>query len=375
MKIGYMYGFEAYPPTAGNHRHAFELIQGFTRAGHKVRVVNDATMLGVKNFITHELDAFLADIDILYLRLDARDLYQSLFARAILRCTVPIVWEVNAPANETLAYSWLGGRVDLKAESLSRSIRRWMHATRKYPSIWREEYVRKKLSKKTAAHICVTSALRSYAQLSLKSKNAILIPNGGSPLTLEFISENSIANPKFTVLYTGSAIYPWQGLPYINETAKLADRQKLDIEFLFCVRQTTDYLPKGPNIRILEGLPHSEILRHICRADVCLALYPDYPWSKWGLHNSPMKLFEYFSCGAATITSNLGQMKELFSDHRVTLLTSNTPEDILAQIIRLQTNPELKSTLGTNAYGLVMEDMNWAEVTRKTLEVFDAVTS
>ena len=109
-----MYNFEAYPPRGGNHVHAMELALGFTRCGHSVFTVDDPTMPGVTNFDSKAegLRAFVECIDILYIRVDARFLMHW---DALKNCMKmidekPVVWEINSPANEALAYSWLSGK-------------------------------------------------------------------------------------------------------------------------------------------------------------------------------------------------------------------------------------------------------------------------
>lgn len=374
MIIAYVYEFQAYPPKGGNHRHAYELVQGFLARSHTVRVMNDPLMPGAENYSYHQIQEFLQGIDILYVRVDARPLKNSIFEKLVSICEVPVVWEVNAPANETLAYSWLGDKHTLQKETIYRVAKRYLHAYRKYPGIYFEEQTRKSLSKKVHKHICVTSALEKYATTQLGAKSTIVIPNGGNPILNHVAAykdkENTRKKTPFTVLYSGSALYPWQGLNYINDVTHKALKDHPDIQFIFCVPEYSEKIIHRINTKILIGLPHKDILDQIARADVCLALYPEYTWSPWGTHNSPMKLFEYFSCGAATITSNTGQMKELFAGKEITLLTENKPEDILHNILKIKDDPQLKCRLSSNAHKLIITEMNWENVVEKTLSTF-----
>lgn len=366
-----MYELQVYPPRGGNHRHAYELVSGFIANSHDVRVLNDPTVPGVTNFPHDQLDSFLEGADILYVRVDARPMRNTLFAEAIKQAKCPVVWEVNAPANEALAYSWLGGKIDLRRESPARKLRRFVHALRQYPRIYFEESTRKSLSKKVFAHICVTRALADYAKIGLNARFTLVNPNGGNPLPRSTSTEEGAEDRRFTVLYSGSAMYPWQGLHFLNEVTARALEQEPEIHFVFCVSSHPEAIIQRANTTIHVGLPHDQILQKIGLADVCVALYPDYPWSPWGLHNSPMKLYEYFACGAATITSNLGQMKDLFTERNVSLLTENTPEAILTNIQKIKHDPALKKQLKENAYRLITEEMGWDQVIAKTLKVFE----
>jgi glycosyltransferase involved in cell wall biosynthesis len=371
MIIAYMYELQVYPPSGGNHRHAYELISGFIGKSHQVRVLNDPTVTGATNFPHEQLEQFLDGADILYVRIDARPMKNTIFEKAMKQARCPVVWEMNAPANESLAYSWLSGKLDLRQESVFRRLKRFVHALRKYPGIYLEESTRKSLSKKVSTHICVTRALAEYSRVRLSARSTLVNPNGGNPLPPGSLARETPENGPFTVLYSGSAMYPWQGLHFLNEVTARALEQEPEIQFVFCVSSRPDVIIQRANTTIHVGLPHDQILQKICSSDVCIALYPDYPWSPWGLHNSPMKLYEYFGCGAATITSNLGQMKDLFTGRNVTLLTENTPDAILANIQKLKRNPSMKKQLQENAYRLITEEMSWDRVVDKTLNVFE----
>ncbi|MCH8532318.1 MAG: glycosyltransferase family 4 protein [Saccharospirillum sp.] len=372
MIIAYIYDLNINPPKGGNQRHAFELVSGFLHAGHTVRVLNDPSMEGVENYREHELTQFMSGIDVLYIRIDARPVRGSIFEHATLSSDAPVVWEVNAPFNETLAYSWLGGQVDLTPESLLKRIKRRIHATRKLPGIYREEKCRKALSKKVAAHICVTDALKQYVTQQLAARKAVTIPNGGKVIPPESLPEKT-PNKQFTVLYSGSSLYPWQGIQYLNEVTRMAEAEGCDIAFQFFVPNHPESIADRSNVSVEVGKPYNELLANIRQADLCVALYPEFFWSPWGLHNSPMKLYEYFSLGKATLTSNLGQMRELFTGKEITLLSNNDPRAILTNILAIKNDPMLQHRLEENAYRVVKEEMNWSSNVKKTLSIFKDV--
>ena len=160
MRIGYLYNFKAYPPKGGNHVHALELTQGFIRHGHTVSVIDDETMPGTTNFGKNfeELKNFIENIDVLYIRIDARPCRKWTMMTECIQMAkgLPIILEINSPANETLAYSWLGNKSSSRKESIIRQTRRWIHATRKLPSIWFEERHRRRMANHVSAAICVS---------------------------------------------------------------------------------------------------------------------------------------------------------------------------------------------------------------------------
>ena len=144
MRIGYLYGFRAYPPRGGNHTHVYQLVTRFLAAGHSVATIGEPDVPGSHGYPGTRLGIgqFLDSIEILYVRVDGNPLIRDAAKQAcILKARMPIVWEINAPANEALAFSWLGrkavrqGRISLIVDR----IRRWAHAERQMPAIMFEE--------------------------------------------------------------------------------------------------------------------------------------------------------------------------------------------------------------------------------------------
>jgi glycosyltransferase involved in cell wall biosynthesis len=373
-----MYKMHIYPPKGGNHVHAMELVQGFLKAGHQVCVVEDPTMPGVTNFAgssTEDLQAFIDNIDVLYIRIDARYLgeWPEVAICMEMAGSRPIVWEINSPANETLAFSWLGGRrLDVK-ESWFNRLKRWVHATRKMPGINREESLRRNLAKRVDSAICVSTALSDYAVKTLGIADATVLPNGGPLISEEEVTQRRskrLSEQLFTVFYSGSAIYPWQGLDYLAQVIELARNRAPDMKFLLAVNQNTEFLPEGDNVEIRQGLNREEILDAICSSDVCVALHPDYPWSPYGFHNSPMKLFEYMACMTPVVTSNRGQMAEVVAHGENGLLVDDSPASILKQLIVLKNDPRLRNYIAYNGWLTISNGQSWNDNVRITLSIF-----
>jgi len=377
MKIGYIYNLQAYPPRGGNHAHVVELVQGFISSGYEVSVVDDPSMPGVSNFkgVPAGLERFINDIDLLYVRIDGRFLRQWDVLDKCMRLKGhrPVIWEINAPANETLAFSWLGGKTGSDGgEGFLRRIKRALHALRKQPAIHREESYRRSLAKNVSAAICVSSALGRYAKEGLGIEETVVLPNGGPLISKGEIlhrRQKREENQAFTVLYTGSAMYPWQGLNYLSGAIALAEHDAPDIKFVLAVNQRTDTLPASANVEIVEGLDREQILDAICAADACVALHPEYFWSKWKFHGSPMKLFEYMGCMSPVVTSNLGQMREIINDGVDGLLCENEPRDILRKLIFLRDNPDKAENIGKKGWENIQAGLSWRENTEKTLAV------
>jgi len=377
VRIGYMYKMHAYPPKGGNHVHALELVQGFLKRGHEVCVHEDPGMPGATNFSgssESDLKSFVNSIDVIYIRIDARYLSEWPEVGVCMEMAGerPVVWEINAPANETLAFSWLGGRKLGARESLLKQAKRWFHAALKKPGIRREEQLRRSLASRVDTAICVSSSLRDYACGMLGISDARVLPNGGPLITEEEINKRRAEreSDNFTVFYSGSAIYPWQGLDYLARVIELARNRAPDIRFVLAVNQRTEFLPTGQNVEIRQGLDREGILDAICNSDACVALHPDYPWSPYGFHNSPMKLFEYMACRTAIVTSNRGQMREVINHGINGMLVSDEPEDILDKLLELKENSTLRESVAFGAWKTINHGCSWEDNVKFTLDTF-----
>lgn len=379
MRIGYLYDLEVFPPKGGNHRHVLELVEGFLASGHSVLVVDDSTLPGVTNYknTPAELSDFIENIDVLYVRIDARFTrqWQVLTDSMSLLGSQPVIWEINSPANENLAYSWLGGKIATsnKKEGFIRILRRWFHALRQSPGIWLEGRHRRQLSKNVTAAICVSEAVGRYASNELKIDDVLVLPNGG-PIVAEseIIQRRQRRQRKeFTVLYSGSAIYPWQGLNYLSQVIKLAATAAPDITFVLAVNQKVPALSSSGNVVIMEGLSQEEVRDAICAADVCVALIPEWPWSKYGFHGSPTKLFEYMAFMVPVVTSNHSQMRDIINDGEDGLLTENKPKNILEKLLYVKNNPECAQRIGKQAWLKIQTEFNWQHNVAETLAVFE----
>lgn len=371
---------QAFPPKGGNHVHAIELTQGFVDAGHEVFVLDDPAMPRVTSLDSNDsegLKLFVSSIEILYVRIDARSLKEwPMLAKCMtLVGDIPIVWEINSPANEWLAFSWLGGRqLSPEGDQLDSSLKRaqrWVHAARNYPKVWMEESYRRSLAPGVSAAICVSSAVGQYAK-DLGIRNVSILPNGGPLLSSAEIAlrGRKKSTDRFTVFYSGSAIYPWQGIDYLAEVIRLAAVDAPDIRFVLAVNQRTELVPDLPNVEVLEHLNREEILDAICTADACVAVHPQYTWSKYGFHNSPMKLFEYMACMRPVVTSNHGQMAELIRHGEDGLLCENNPRKILSQLLWLRDNPQRAEKMGKATWLRIQEEFSWNHVVGRTLELF-----
>jgi len=170
-------------------------------------------------------------------------------------------------------------------------------------------------------------------------------------------------------------MYPWQGLNFLTPAIKLAAEIAPEITFVLAVNQRIDTLPSTKNVVVKESLNREQILDEICSADLCVAFHPEYFWSKWGFHGSPMKMFEYMACSSTVLASNIGQMKDLLTHGESGLLCANNPDDILKQIMYAKDNPKVIQKIATNGWQKIQNEFSWENNVRTTIGKFTSLIS
>lgn len=383
MKIAHIYNFNVHPPVGGNHLHAYQLGRRFAAAGHELLTLGDPTMPGARAYprTPRGFRELQTDADLIYVRIDGnRLLDDEVVSTGLATDRAPTVWEINAPANEALAYSWLGGGrtpQDRPFLRLFDRVKRTSHALRVMLRVLPEQRLRRRLARRADAAICVSEGLGRYARQELAISNVLVLPNGSDP-ELNHPGRTPASLPDrfeehLKVLYAGSPIYPWQGLDVIEEVIRMQQGRSIPMVFLLLLNQRTSSIPDGENVHLLDTVPYEEVARYLNAADVCLAIHPDYPWSPWGFHNSPMKLFDYMSCARTVLASRVGQMKDVIRDGENGILCDHTPEDVLGKLEFLAGRPDLRRRMGAAARRDVLDQYNWDSIANRSLALFESV--
>jgi len=113
-------------------------------------------------------------------------------------------------------------------------------------------------------------------------------------------------------------------------------------------------------------LPFEELPWYLGCADLFVLPFPDtiYNRGRW-----PNKIGDYMSIGRPTISNPYGDIKSVFDEDQVGLLSDCNPEDFAQKIINILENPSLASQLGKNARWVAENKYNW-KVLIKRLEEF-----
>ena len=118
---------------------------------------------------------------------------------------------------------------------------------------------------------------------------------------------------------------------------------------------------------ILTGfLPYEELSWYLGCADLFLLPFPDkvYNVGRW-----PNKICDYMSLGRPTITNAVGDIKILFEEHDIGLISRWDHVDFAEKIIYLLEHPQISKKLGDNARDLAVTEFDW-KILIKKLEQF-----
>ena len=351
MKIGFFYP-PYYPLGSGASVHGYHLVKGLKKRGHQILSCLGDENPDCLNFERTKAGAIKVAMqaDILYIRIDTISfLKKATLLKLVRPFSLPVVWEVNAPTEELHASFPPGEKRDKIVQT--------------------ENLKRKSLAKFVSAGIGVSETLKTYIRDFLSIKKAYSIPNGSDPK--HFSSDKIVSTPlihlekKFKIIWTGNA-NPWQGIELIVETAKKMEKTHPDTIFIIVTNDSKWTFPVLKNILVLRGVPYTDIPSYIAAADVCLCLYKEHKWHKYGFYNSPLKLFDYMASKKPVIASDMGQISTIINDGVNGLLVDSNIDSIVSKIIDLKTNSQKREYLSNNAHKDIINYYNWDRVAEQT---------
>jgi len=323
-------------------------------------------MLGVANPLPGELRRILYNQEVVtqLKRRFEHDPPDFIYERASLYGTaavtlsrelnVPLVVELNAPlAVEQSAYRATGlGELAAQAE-------RWALL-------------------QADAVLTVSVPLRDYVvSLGVEPGRLYVIPNGVDPALFQPGPPDPRARARWglgngPVLGFVGGLRPWHGVDVLPTLLERLVQRYRGLRLVIVgdgpLRGELEHTLKERGLTrsvVFTGwLPHEEVAELIRQFDVALA-----PYSKpeHAFYFSPLKLFEYMSCGVPVVAAALGQIAEIVRDGETGLLYPPGELDALtAACDRLLADPALRQHLGQAAakeiQGLYTWDQNAARV-------------
>lgn len=326
-------------PRGGGAVHGYHVVEQLRRFGHRLLTAEPRTdaRLEQRPRTWKSLKRLLAEADAVYLRADGRPWDLAMLALNRARTRRPVVLEVNAIAEEQLAYGSSAPR-------------------RVHVSLLREQY--RRMARASDVVVCVSELLAEYVRThyGVAAERVMVVPNGGTPC-------DAPPRPRddgvFRVVWAGGARWPWQALDTVLAAAERLRREVPHAEVVLYTDARGTTLRSGPGLRIEAPVPHVELAAHLAEADAALCLYRPIPESPAGFYNSPLKLFDYLARGLPVVASRLGQIVEVVEHGVSGILVDDDPARIAAELVALSRDAELRRKLGRAALARVRERYTW----------------
>jgi glycosyltransferase involved in cell wall biosynthesis len=283
------------------------------------------------------LIGMLAECDAIYLRSDARPFDLTMLGLNRARYRRPVVIEINAVAEEQLAY----GRSAVR---------------RAHVALLREQY--RRMARASTVVVCVSRLLAEHVleTYGLEHDRVLIVPNGGTPSPEPPAPRD---DGRFRVVWAGGARWPWQAIDRVLEASEILVREVPEAEVVLYTDATGIELPSREGVRVLPPVPHVQLADRLAEADVALCLYRPIPDSPAGFYNSPLKLFDYMGRGLPVVASRLGQISEVIEDGVSGILVDDDPRAIARELVGLARDPGRRRTIGRAALERIRGRYTW----------------
>ncbi|MEE4311953.1 MAG: glycosyltransferase family 4 protein [candidate division KSB1 bacterium] len=381
MKIVYFnYMWDLWGASIGSTIKALELLKALSSCGHEVKDYWMRDDLARKNFESgpsnsshrdvvkkylgrylHEPNQFLKNVksiprekeiirsenpDMIIARLDVHVYSPVVLAK---KFDIPFLIEIDSPRS----YEKIKYQTHYK---MSKSMLRWMEL---------------KFVRSGVAGFTVSNQIKQhFVDRGIEDSFIEVIPNGADPdrfspeVPSTKIDEKYGLHDSTVVGFVGSFIF-WHGIENLTSIIQSITGKYGHVKFLLVGQggPLEGYLKKfiadnNLNDRvILTGhVPHDEVPAYISAMDIVLAPYPEMDF----FYYSPVKIYEYMSCGKPVVSSRIGQIAEIIDD-RVTgfLTTPNHIEKISEVICELVEDNQLREKVGVAARSEILKNHTW----------------
>ncbi len=221
--------------------------------------------------------------------------------------------------------------------------------------------------KKSDLIIVDTKAHKRYfsSTFNINPHKIKVLPIGAD--TTQFKPVHRPDNQIFTVGFYGGFI-PLQGTQHIIEAAQLLQHAP-NIQFDLIgtgfewekMKHRVKEL-KLTNVNFLGWIAYDELPDKINQFDICLGIFGDTPKADLVI---PNKVYHYAALRKCIITKETPAIKELFTNEKNIVLTTNNAESIAEQIIRLKNDVIITNNIGTACHQLLTQNYNEHKIAEK----------
>lgn len=192
------------------------------------------------------------------------------------------------------------------------------------------------------------------------------------PLNIEKVRrEQRLSSDSYYLGYVGN-LAVWQGLEYLIKSLPYVLKKIPNVKCLIVgdgnekgkLEILVKQLKLEKNIIFTGSVPYHVVPKYINAFDICVA-----PFIKEKNGDaSPLKLYEYFSCGKPVIVSNIREVGFLLKD-LVSIAEPEDARDLADKIIELIESPQLRKQLGRKVRSFVLRGHSWRDVAYKTSKI------
>lgn len=377
----------------GQSTHIYEILDGLAKMGHNVVTLNSGKATysrwdQVKNGVSQSrvfrpfigeitiLWSFLYEIYLLILAViiivQYRGRFQVIYRRKshfnsqyLLSklLTIPSVIEVNGILADEIKITKRGDKFSLwiidKLERFSlASADRYIVVTRQLYQLLCSEY-------------------------KVNSDRVTVIQNGANvdvfkPMDImKARNELNLEPDSYYICFVGSLV-EWQGIQYAIRSLPLILKEYPNTHILIIgegqMKQELTTLAEGTGVSnrvIFTGIvPYAKVPLYINASDICIV-------PKTGLKSgySPLKLYEYMSCGKPVVGSRASGLEVVEESKSGILIKSANHRELATAILRLLKDKELRRKMGDNGRRYVLHNGSWESVAKRVTEVFSEVAS
>jgi glycosyltransferase involved in cell wall biosynthesis len=190
----------------------------------------------------------------------------------------------------------------------------------------------------------------------------------------------NIEHAKNVVCFVGNFL-AYQGIHNLIKCAPIVLKNFPETVFLLVgdgpLRTDLQHHVRSMNIdyafNFVGKVSHSEVPKYINSANICVAPFTS-SISRSGL--SPLKLYEYMSCGKPVVGSNIPGLEDVLIKHECGLsVESDNPSSLAEGIIRLLGDNKLAITMGVNARKAAVEFYSWNAVAETVAKICSRIVS
>ena len=168
------------------------------------------------------------------------------------------------------------------------------------------------------------------------------------------------------VVYVGNLV-PWQGVEVLVQAMPLILSRVADAHLAIVgdgilwnkILHLASELDVLKRTHMMGPVPHEQVSRLICAADLCVAPFVSVRNSKIGL--SPLKLYEYFACGRPVVASEIPGVAEAIRESGAgELVPSDDPGALSSAISSLLKDEAKMQSMGRNGRNFAVSFCSWA---------------